>query len=396
MDFRGYTNERLEQILTRIIPRHSEYVRSMYWSVSYPALGNLRFVSVNDEHNPTVKYIKLDAARRSSILLEILKACKRLERLDANFYPYTRLDPRNTSPEFFIPMFKFIEPISKLKSLISLSLSAPDVTEAGSLPEDLLVLILKELKLLQSFTCSGISPNNESVSPLGLCLSRLECLSVIDLNRAGCVDLSWSQLIWTGRIQKLALRNCKEVTLEALHRLSICFASTLYELKIDPGSFHSKDFRTFNPRIHHSDIDPLQRANDILRNLLSGGYIFNLPRLHILHLILPFIADGSTASFPEHLKPFTVDCKELVELHLVRLPGLAPHFLKRLITDRVWPKLKKLAVTTTRVGTMSSADLEHLELLCDHMQIELLLDEEDEDFDDLDHLISDLDEFDDV
>ncbi|KAH9455116.1 hypothetical protein MJO29_011914 [Puccinia striiformis f. sp. tritici] len=127
-----------------------------------------------------------DEKSRSTEILRISEMCTKIKSLDLDLRP-TELDKQ--TGEFTIneneTTSKFFYPISRLTQLTSLALTAPMI-DSGSLIEDFIVRLIRNMVGLQSFKCGSteaVTPDSESfdwpldcISPLGLHLSKLDGL----------------------------------------------------------------------------------------------------------------------------------------------------------------------------------------------------------------------------
>ncbi|KAG0144431.1 hypothetical protein CROQUDRAFT_672352 [Cronartium quercuum f. sp. fusiforme G11] len=378
LDLEGFTIAKLEEISKEVIPKHSEYIRSIWWRVTFPELNE--FEEMFEEEEEKI-HLEWGTEKRSKLLFNILNQCKRLIEIDIDLHPLI--------PNLNSSTHKFIEPISKLTNLTILSLTAPD----DNLPftEEFLIRILKDLNLLESFTCSRISSSSPNIlslndqstnfqSPLGLHLSNLPNLKHLDLTNADCIDLSWCKLNWRNSIEKLTLEDCNRISLKVLKEILKLFHNSLKILELDNVPFYED---------HQFNVNTMNLLVNDLNDLKNLKYNFNLPNLK--HLFL------STYLSIDFLKSFS-NCKNLKKLSLDEFNSLTKDELESLLKDKlIWPELDSLEITR-QTGFFSEGEIESLEVYCHGIGIEFNVDDDsddDEDDHDLDDDEEDLDfEFD--
>lgn len=369
LDFQGFTVDQLKRTVDQeIVQRHSDHVRMIRCRLSdFESLTEERKELMNARDNPNdpVGIQQWDAKSRSELLDKIIESCPRLTSIDID------LDPQASIPiktqEILFPKYQlndstlsdhahmpnlFIRPISQLTSLTHLSLNSP--SDRSPYTEPFLVDILTNLSGLQSFTCSRIaathpsSPDQQETcqSPLGLHLASLVHLDELHLEKAACLDDSWTLCDWKSSLKALSLIDCDRVTVLVFHKFINLSRSTLTSLM-----FHNLSFY----------IRPLDGETTI-QDLQEDKIQFDLPRLINL---------GISSYLPiQFLRAFQ-QSKDLSWLSLGQHLSLRSQDLGDLIQEKIWPNLKKFEITN-RTRFLYRRDVDDLEALCKQHAVEMI------------------------
>ncbi|KNZ49264.1 hypothetical protein VP01_510g1 [Puccinia sorghi] len=337
LDLENDDLSKLKLLRTGVLTRQADYVRRIWWRVSMTELDEYEpegWMGANEEKNPSQTTHEWDESARSSELLEILKMCTKTIDLDVDLRPAALDEHQQFIIQPLEPTSKFLEPITQLTQLTSISLTAP--SNGPPFSEPFLVRLIKDMVHLKSFTCCLINAeapdfeNSNSItvceSPLALHLSRLSSLKEIDLHQADCFDLSWSTIEWAA-------------SLPALQAFCQKFASTLCTLELtdvpyDQGIFESGE------------------ATRTIRELGTGDYRFELPRLTTLS-----ISNELPMAFLESFR----ECKNLKLFELAPSPSITTTDIERLTSSDFWPLLEKVTIATAN-SALSPGQLEALEL----------------------------------
>lgn len=331
----GDTVERLTT-LQPTVQRHSHHVRWLYWRASYEELCEEYLVVGNSDTWDENTRSQWDPKTRSELLLKILEACPRLNELDIDLDPFEYITD-DSSPDKAASMWcyddnmmnKFIKPISRLSSLVELTLTSP--CDRPCFNETLLAKVIENLSQLRSFQCSGISASAPKTltkqrpcqSPLGLKLASLPHLTKLTLESAHCFDISWTWLNWKGSLEELHLFHCDQVSIAVLHSFTKLFKSTLSTV-----------------RLHHvpAPHDASLNNDRISQDVLTGKLTFELSQLKSLsvsnHLPVGFLTAFQAS-------------KSLSEISLCEYPELSQSDVTAWLQDRVWPNLTEFNVCHT-------------------------------------------------
>lgn len=347
LDLERFDLAKLQKLRSDVISRQSEYIKRIWWRVSTAELEEYESDGWTECEKQDIKDSRQwDEEPRSTELLGILESCKNLTNLDIDLRPVELDDQQNFIIDPDEATSKFLVPLSQLRNLTLIGLTAPSNGKPFS--EKFLVRLMKDMVHLQNFTCSFIeaqSPNFElsnsistCQSPLAFQLASLSSLKELELDQADCFDLSWSRIEWQGSLENISLDDCPRTSIKALHEFCSKFSSTLTSLEL-----------TDVPRDLEDDQGDMRPSAEL------ENYQFNLSRLRTLSISneLPI----------QFLKSFQ-DSKsiELIELTINSLMSYSD--LEGLVGNNqlAWPKLERFIISFNPSTNLTRGEIEALEL----------------------------------
>lgn len=367
LDLEDFTVDKLTFTLEEIIKRHSEHVKRIRWRIlDHNSLQEDRKEQLRAgrrRRNPS-RTPQWNLRSRSELLLRILESCPHITDLDIDLDPrpfiptessaisYSKdIEDSSSSSGNQMPNL-LIEPITRLTSITHISLSSaylgPRYTEA------FVVRILANFPQLKYISCTGIDATHPRPlddrqacqSPLGIHLALLTSLAGLELQRAECVDLSWSQLDWKSSLKLLSLVHCNRVSVPALHKLIKHFDSTLTILTCN--NLDNFAYGKLHPI-------PIREAVE------NDEFRFELPKLTKLE-ISTYLPIQFARSF-RHSKNLT--------WLSIGDPYHSREDFEDLIKNQLWPKMKKFELPDYQETFLSRTDFKGLQAVCQQHGVEM-------------------------